>query len=184
MIALISFAIASLIHAQGIDELGRTMVYLLIVVVVMTIVASVIAVLPSKRQRQLAKMRMKATQLGLRCQFLNESERDQFKNLPADKTLIWYQFNLAKRRPANKSASAAENPGQGILLLGDDLESSAAALTEGQTEILQQIFSQLEGEVFAVKLTDAGVSCLWHESDQLSDVAFLADKLKAMSDFS
>lgn len=163
------------------------MVYLLIVVVVMTIVASVIAVLPSKRQRQLAKMRMKATQLGLRCQFLNESERDQFKNLPADKTLIWYQFNLAKRRPANKSASAAENPGQGILLqgpLGDDLESSAAALTEGQAEILQQIFSQLEGEVFAVKLTDAGVSCLWHESDQLSDVAFLADKLKAMSDFS
>ena len=183
-------------------------------IAVLAVVASVVAVLPSKRQRLVGRMRSQAMQSGLKIQFISPAELKALQLEGRETGLIWYSYwgpplNSAvtpsiqqdneeledsdtggHEGDAHGLDSGVENETVEIVfksesenldaLLDPQLYPSTEQLTAHQKALLRSLSSTMGQCLVALKISQNGVRCLWVESEQMHDVDWLAEQLKAL----
>ena len=190
--------------------MGTVTVFVLISIAVLAVVASVVAVLPSKHQRLVGRMRSQAIQLGLKVQLISQAELKSLQLERGETELVWYSywgpgpelksgssvgqnedtFEIEDQEDPNEPEPQVQHDTVAIVFKSesDRLEAlldpqrypDTKQLTTNQRALLEALSSTLGPCLVALKVTQNGVRCLWSESEQVSDVGWLAEQLRAL----
>lgn len=178
--------------------MSSVLVFLLIGVAVMTVVASVVAVLPSKHQRAVARARAKAIQLGLNVQLVRASELEALNVTQPIDGLIWYRYCISSEERGealgvedarsfevvfNQKDDSIDAVLKGVVALpsSPSSECEKVGLSDRQAAVVRAMASTLGKRLVAVKFGPLVAQCLWQETEQIDDVAWLAAKLESLT---
>lgn len=178
--------------------MNGVIIFLVIGLAMMVVVASVIAVMPNKRQRLVGRMRTKAIALGLKVQFINQAEFDAMQLDGDAGELIWYSYWVPL---LDQKTSSEEEQIQAVdVVFGAGLDQQKASqtlnqnpaldfelitrsgsLNETQQRLITEMASKCGDRLVAIRCAPSVVRCLWGESEHIDDVTWLAQQLKRLA---
>lgn len=177
--------------------MNGVIIFLVIGLAMMVVVASVIAVMPNKRQRLVGRMRTKAIALGLKVQFINQAEFDAMQLDGDAGELIWYSYWVPLLD--QQTSSGEENQAVDVvfgagsdqlkasqalnqnLVLDFELITRSGSLNETQQRLITAMASKYGDRLVAIRCAPSVVRCLWGESEHIDDVTWLAQQLKRLA---
>ncbi|GGB90175.1 hypothetical protein GCM10011352_15250 [Marinobacterium zhoushanense] len=162
------------------------MKWLIIIFIVMSLIGSVMWVMPTPRQRFQAQLRLRAKPLGLHVQLANlqlprqrgevEGEtlsvpvyRMQRLNLNRDEKANWKGWQLFR-------GETLANEG---LTEGWSWIKGERTLSDAAMSLLNQVLSQMPSDVIALESTPTHASAFWQEGED-EDLERIAEQLKTL----
>ncbi|PCI48927.1 MAG: hypothetical protein COB51_04560 [Moraxellaceae bacterium] len=179
--------------------MNAVIIFLVIGLAMMAVVASVVAVMPSKRQRLVGRMRTKAMALGLKVQFINQAEFDALQLDGEVDGLIWYSYwvplpDLQPPSDAEQNQSVEVIFGAGLdpqdapqnsvrnPALDFERMTRSGSLNDAQQGLITEMASKWGERLVAIRCAPNVVRCLWGEPENIDDVAWLAQQLKRLAE--
>lgn len=147
------------------------MSYLIILFVIALALAPIMALKPSKRQKQQVAMRDRARTCGLQVQVcqLPQTHRQQVRQEDSESGVA---YRLLWRHPLAKFKAIH------FLLLREEKEPNKAPVAI--VDALQETLAALPASVMAVEFTDIGLAAFWQEEGEPGQVEQIAAQLQSL----
>jgi hypothetical protein len=151
------------------------MVYLLLVLAVALVIGPVMWLRPSQGQQRLARMRLRARQLGIdiRITELPRTRRAEVRREDVEQGALYrlYVHDPRTLRPLNYRC---------VRVQGGVWESSGDELPPALRDVVIAAQTQLPADAVAIELGAQGAGVFWRERGDESAVATVADQLQGL----
>ena len=152
---------------------------LIVVLIILTLVGSILWVVPTRREKELTAMRSEALKLGFRVHFLNQALFEQyFKRMPDTRGYVVYERvleGLDLQEPCFVGKEYLSEASEDDLLFADTVRER---LTEARNT-LNDIRQSQNLDVAGVLLKKNHISIVWFERGGAEGVQALSDYVSA-----